>query len=75
MNRLDEVYGLYFAVARLFVKAIGNPRVMNYLTQHGLHHPGLMGFALKLMANITDTRGGDVGDRLINGLSRLAPTA
>jgi menaquinone-9 beta-reductase len=49
--------------------------VMNYLTQHGLHHPGLMGFALKLMANITDTRGGDVGDRLINGLSRLAPTA
>jgi geranylgeranyl reductase family protein len=75
VKALDQRYGGYYTVGRLFVKAIGNPRVMNYLTQHGLHHPGLMGFALKLMANITDTRGGDVGDRLINGLSRLAPTA
>jgi geranylgeranyl reductase family protein len=75
VKALEQRYGGYYTVGRLFVKAIGNPRVMNYLTQHGLHHPDLMGFALKLMANITDTRGGDVGDRLINGLSRLAPTA
>ena len=31
-----------------------------------------MGFALKLLANLTDTRG-DAADRLVNGLSKLAP--
>ena len=30
-QRLDEVYGLYFKVARAFVRAIGNPAVMREL--------------------------------------------
>jgi menaquinone-9 beta-reductase len=34
-----------------------------------------MRFVLKLMANLTDPRGGDATDRIINGLSRLAPAA
>jgi hypothetical protein len=32
-----------------------------------------MRFALKLLANLTDPRGGDAADRLINGMTRLAP--
>jgi hypothetical protein len=35
----------------------------------------LMRFVLKLMANLTDPRGGDAMDRVINALSRLAPAA
>ena len=34
-----------------------------------------MKFMLKLMANLTDPRGGDVSDRIINGLSKVAPAA
>jgi geranylgeranyl reductase family protein len=75
VKALDQRYGGYYTVGRVFVKAIGNPHVMNYLTKHGLHRPALMKIALKLLANLTDARGGDVTDRLINGLSRVAPTA
>ena len=35
-QRLDEVYGLYFKVARTFVRAIGNPAVMRELTRVGM---------------------------------------
>ena len=35
----------------------------------------LMKFTLKLLANLTDPRGGDGMDRLINGLSKIAPAA
>jgi len=49
--------------------------VMKLATRHGLPHPVLMRFVLKLMANLTDPRGGDAMDRVINALSRLAPAA
>ena len=34
-----------------------------------------MKFMLKLMANLTDPRDGDVADRVINALSKAAPAA
>jgi hypothetical protein len=48
---------------------------MKLCTHHGLHHPALMRFALKLMANLTDRRDGDAMDRLVNAMTRLAPAA
>jgi geranylgeranyl reductase family protein len=72
---LKQTYGGYYTVGRMFVKAIGDDRVMKLATRHGLPHPVLMRFVLKLMANLTDPRGGDAMDRLINALSRLAPAA
>jgi hypothetical protein len=36
-------------------------------------HPMLMRFVLKLLANLTDPRGGDAMDRIINTLTRVAP--
>jgi menaquinone-9 beta-reductase len=42
-------------------------------TRHGLSRPQLMRFTLKLLANLTEPRGGDAADRLINALSRLVP--
>jgi geranylgeranyl reductase family protein len=72
---LKSVYGGYYTVGRVFVKLIGDDRVMKLATRHGLPHPVLMRFVLKLMANLTDPRGGDAMDRVINALSRLAPAA
>jgi menaquinone-9 beta-reductase len=72
---LKSTYGGYYTVGRVFVNLIGDDRVMKLATRHGLPHPVLMRFVLKLMANLTDPRGGDAMDRVINALSRLAPAA
>ncbi|WP_055587613.1 geranylgeranyl reductase family protein [Peterkaempfera griseoplana] len=72
---LKDVYGGYYTLGRAFVKLIGNPRVMRVATERGLTHPMLMKFVLKLLANLTDPRGGDAMDRIINGLTRVAPNA
>jgi geranylgeranyl reductase family protein len=72
---LKQAYGGYYTAGRMFVRLIGDDRVMKLATRHGLPHPVLMRFVLKLMANLTDPRGGDAMDRVINALSRLAPAA
>jgi menaquinone-9 beta-reductase len=72
---LKQTYGGYYTVGRLFVRAIGDDRVMRLATRHGLPHPVLMRFVLKLMANLTDPRGGDAMDKVVNALSRIAPAA
>jgi menaquinone-9 beta-reductase len=69
---LRDAYGGYYALGRVFVKLIGQPGLMRFATRHSMSRPALMGFALKLLANLTDPRG-DASDRLVNGLSRLAP--
>jgi geranylgeranyl reductase family protein len=69
---LADAYGGYYALGRAFVKVIGRPGLMRFATRHGMSRPALMRFALKLLANLTDTRG-DATDRLVNGLSKLAP--
>ena len=71
-HALSQAYGGYYALGRVFVKAIGRPGLMRFATRHSMSRPALMGFALKLLANLTDTRG-DAADRLVNGLSKLAP--
>lgn len=70
---LRDRYGGYFRLGAVFVKLIGYPSVMRTAIRHGLPHPLLMRFVLKLMANLTDPRGGDAMDRLINGMARVAP--
>jgi geranylgeranyl reductase family protein len=71
-HALRQEYGGYYTLGRVFVKLIGKPGLMRFATKHGMSRPALMRFALKLLANLTDP-GGDVSDRLVNGLSRLAP--
>jgi menaquinone-9 beta-reductase len=72
---LKQAYGGYYTLGRIFVKLIGHPEVMKLATRHGLPHPMLMRFTLKLLANLTDPHDGDVMDRTINALTRLAPAA
>ena len=68
-------YGGYYTLGRVFVGLIGNPQVMKLATKYGLPRPLLMKFTLKLLANLTDPRGGDALDRVINGMVKLAPAA
>ncbi len=75
VDALDARYGGYYTLGRLFVGAIGHPEVMRLATRYGLPRPTLMRFTLKLLANLTDPRHGDAMDRLINGLSKVAPAA
>jgi menaquinone-9 beta-reductase len=70
---LRQSYGGYYTLGRLFVRAIGYPQVMRIATRHGLPHPTAMRFVLKLLANLTEPRGGDAMDRMINAMSRMAP--
>ena len=71
-DALSQAYGGYYTVGRAFVKLIGQPGLMRFATRHAMSRPALMRFAIKLLANLTDPRG-DAADRLVNGLSRLAP--
>ena len=45
-------YGLYFKVARLFAKVIGNPALMRELTRVGMQSRTLMEWVLRIMANL-----------------------
>ena len=72
---LKDAYGGYYTLGRLFVRAIGRPELMKFATKHGLRRPVAMRFVLKLLANLTDPRGGDAADRVINAMSKLAPAA
>jgi flavin-dependent dehydrogenase len=74
-DALDAAYGGYFTLGRWFARLIGNPTVMKQATRYGLPRTALMRFMLKLMANLTDPQGGDAADRIIHGLSKVAPTA
>ena len=68
-------YGGYYTLGRWFVTAIGHPTVMKLATTYGMPVPVLRRLALKLMANLTDTREPDALDRVVNALSRIAPAA
>ena len=72
---LKDAYGGYYTLGRKFVTAIGNPRLMQFATKHGMPRPALMRFTLKLLANLTEVRGGDAADRVIHALSKMTPAA
>ena len=72
-TELKARFGGYYRLGGWFVKLIGNPHIMRVATKHGLPHPTLMRFVLKLLANLTDPRDGDAMDRIINAMTRVAP--
>jgi len=75
-QRLDEVYGLYFKVARTFVKAIGNPAVMRELTRVGMGSRTLMEWVLRIMANLMrpeELGPAEAAYRAVAAIVRLVP--
>jgi geranylgeranyl reductase family protein len=72
---LSARYGGYYTLGRIFVQLIGHPAFMRAAVQHGLPRPTLMRFTLKLLANLTDARGGDRMDRVIAAMAKMVPAA
>lgn len=75
-QRLDEVYGLYFKVARTFVRAIGNPAVMRELTRVGMRSQTLMEWVLRIMANLMrpeELGPAEAAYRAVAAIVRLVP--
>ncbi len=72
---LKQQWGGYFRLGGIFVKLIGDPRIMRLATTYGLPHPTLMKLVHKLLANLTDHPGHDSYDRIINSLTKVAPSA
>ena len=71
---LQEHFGGYYRLGTVFVRLIGDPRVMKICTTYGLPRRRIMKFVNKLLANLTDSKGGDLDDRIINVLTRIAPS-
>jgi geranylgeranyl reductase family protein len=67
--------GGYYMLGTAFAHLIGNPNIMKLAAQYGLPRPLLMKLTLKLLANLTDPRGGDAYDRIVNAMVKLAPAA
>ncbi len=70
---VERRFGSYFALGRVFVKLIGEPRVMRIATTYGLPRPFLMKIVLKLLANLYNPGGGDAADRVVRALTAMAP--
>ncbi|GAA3818637.1 geranylgeranyl reductase family protein [Cellulomonas soli] len=74
-RRMKDDLGGYYTLGRVFVRLIEHPEVMRICTRYGLPRPLVMRFTLKLLSDCYEPRGGDVVDRVIAGLARIAPAA
>jgi menaquinone-9 beta-reductase len=73
-QRLEDEFGLYYKMARIFVKLIGNPPVMRTLAHTGLRSRPLMEWTLKVMANLLDEDEKQVGERAYDALAAIVRT-
>ena len=77
-TRLEETYGLYFKVARAFVRIIGQPELMRAMVSTGMRSRTLMEWVMRIMANLLrpDELGpAEAAYRAVAALARLAPAA
>ncbi len=73
-QHLEDEYGLYYKMARIFVKLIGYPTVMRTLAHTGLRNRSLMEWTLKVMANLLDEDDKDMGERVYDALAAVVRT-
>ena len=70
-QELADEYGGYYSLGRVFVALIENPKIMRFLTYHGLPRRRLMKLVNKLLSDGYERSGGDVDDRLITALTKM----
>ena len=71
-EQLQAAYGRYYAVARAFVKAIGNPKIMRACVRSGMYVPPVMEWMLRIMANLTRPEAAGPPELIYAGLDALA---
>ena len=73
-QRLEDEYGLYYKMARIFVKLIGYPSVMRTLAHTGMRNRPLMEWTLKVMANLLDEEDKHMGERTYDAIAAVVKT-
>ena len=74
--RLEEAYGLYFRVARAFIRVISRPELMQLCVGSGMHSEPLMSWILRIMANLLrpdETGPAEAAYRALAFIARMAP--
>jgi geranylgeranyl reductase family protein len=74
--RLEDAYGLYYRVARAFIRLISRPELMQLCVGTGMYSESLMTWILRIMANLV--RPDEIGPaeaayRAMAAIARLAP--
>ena len=75
-TRLEEAYGLYYRVARAFIRVISRPELMQLCVGTGMHSEPLMSWILRIMANLLrpdETGPAEAAYRALALIARLAP--
>jgi geranylgeranyl reductase family protein len=70
---LRQQYARYYHLGNAWARWIGHPRFMRFVVKHGIPRERLMRFALRMLANLSDGRDGDIDDRIMSLLVSLAP--
>jgi menaquinone-9 beta-reductase len=74
--RLEEAYGLYFRLARAFVRIISRPEAMRLCVGTGLRSEPIMSWMLRIMANLMrpdETGPAEAAYRALATVARLVP--
>ncbi len=75
-SQLQATYGLYYKVARAFVKIIGRPELMRALVSTGMHSRTLMEWVLRIMANLlrpNELGPAEAAYRAVAAIAKVAP--
>jgi flavin-dependent dehydrogenase len=75
---IDDEYGQYFKVARLFARIIGRPALMRELSRVGMQSRTLMEWVLRIMANLLredETGPAEAAYRAAARIARAFPNA
>ena len=77
-SRLEDAYGLYYRVARAFVRVISRPELMQLCVGAGIHSEPLMSWILRIMANLLrpdETGPAEAAYRALAVIARMTPEA
>jgi flavin-dependent dehydrogenase len=77
-SRLEDAYGLYYRVARAFIRVISRPELMALCVGTGMHSESLMSWILRIMSNLLrpdETGPAEAAYRALAMIARLAPEA
>ncbi len=70
-EQMQQIYGGYYSLGRVFVALIENPKIMRICTYYGLPRKRLMKFVNKLLSDGFERSGGDFDDRVITALTKV----
>jgi len=75
-TRLEDAYGLYYRVARAFIRVISRPELMQLCVGTGIRSEPLMSWILRIMANLLrpdETGPAEAAYRALAAIARMAP--